>query len=219
MPYAGKNMGKRYISDAVDITYNLRRCIHAEQCIHHLESVFKKNTRPWIDINGASTTEIMGVIALCPSGALHAIPKDGTASEEPSRENVISLWEDGPLQFEGKLEIIGANIDITDETRATLCRCGESKNKPFCDNSHREVNFEAPDIDDNVIVATTTNSGIVSIIPESNGPYHVTGHIEIVNQSGEIIWVGDETWLCRCGHSSHKPFCDDTHATIGFQAE
>src|SRR5947207_15244065 len=97
LPYTGKNMDKHYAGDAIDIIYNPRRCIHAEQCIHHLESVFKKNVRPWIDINGASTTEIMGVIALCPSGALHAIPKDGTPAEEPSKENVISLWKDGLL--------------------------------------------------------------------------------------------------------------------------
>src|SRR5207244_2410033 len=103
MPHIGKNLDKHYVGEAVDVTYNLKRCIHAEQCIHHLASVFKKDAHPWIDANGASTQEIMSVVSLCPSGALHAELKDGTPAEEPPKRNTILPWKDGPLQFTGKL--------------------------------------------------------------------------------------------------------------------
>jgi CDGSH-type Zn-finger protein/uncharacterized Fe-S cluster protein YjdI len=219
MPYTGKNMDRRYVGDAVDITYNIKRCIHAEQCIHHLETVFKKDARPWIDVKGASAQEVMNVVLLCPSGALHAEPKDGTPPEEVAKRNTISLWKDGPLQFAGRLEIRGANIDISDETRATLCRCGESRNKPFCDNSHLTIAFTALDDDNTAIEAVDVPIGTITIIPESNGPYHVSGNIEILNAEGKVIYSGKETQLCRCGHSEHKPFCDGSHEVIGFQAE
>src|SRR5438046_5870517 len=112
MPETVTSLDKRYTGDAVDITYNIRRCIHAEQCIHRLASVFKKTARPWIDANGAATKEIISVVAQCPSGALHALPKDGTPPEAPPERNVILLWKDGPLEVHGNLTIIGADPDI-----------------------------------------------------------------------------------------------------------
>ena len=211
-------MEKRYIGEAVDITYDSRRCIHAEECIHHLESVFKKNVRPWINADGAPMQEIMGVIVQCPSGALHAEPKNGIPAEEAPQRNIVSLWKDGPLQFIGNLEIIGANININ-ETRATLCRCGASANKPFCDNSHHDIDFEAIDGEHIAVEVADDPTGNVMITLESNGPYQVTGNIEILNTVGEVIFVGAEATLCRCGHSANKPFCDGTHEVIGFQAD
>ncbi len=124
MPYTGQNMDKRYPGENADIRYSIKRCIHAEECILRLVSVFNKDARPWIDANGASTQEIMNVVARCPSGALHVQPKDGTLPETPAERNVVVLWRNGPLQFRGHRVIRGAGVDIADETRATLCRCG-----------------------------------------------------------------------------------------------
>src|SRR5579885_1292832 len=117
MPYTGKNMDRRYVGEAVDITYNIRRCIHAEQCIHHLEAVFNKDARPWINVKDTPAQEIMAVVAMCPSGALHAEPKDGTPAEAPAERNTITLNVKGPLQVAGSLQIRGANVEISDETR------------------------------------------------------------------------------------------------------
>src|SRR3979411_1873970 len=103
MAYTGKDMDKRYIGESADITYSLKRCIHAEQCINHLDSVFRKNARPWIDAKGAPAQEIMAFVGLCPSGALHAEPKAGTAPEATPERNQILLWKDGPLQLRGNL--------------------------------------------------------------------------------------------------------------------
>jgi CDGSH-type Zn-finger protein len=57
------------------------------------------------------------------------------------------------------------------------------------------------------------------ITPLDNGPYMVEGELELVSPSGEPIAVrGSKAFLCRCGGSTRKPFCDGTHSRIGFQA-
>lgn len=54
------------------------------------------------------------------------------------------------------------------------------------------------------------------ITPQENGPYHVSGGFKLVLSDGTVLDAGDETWLCRCGDSSTKPFCDGTHSSSGF---
>ncbi|HMM40928.1 MAG TPA: CDGSH iron-sulfur domain-containing protein [Thermomicrobiales bacterium] len=56
------------------------------------------------------------------------------------------------------------------------------------------------------------------ITPTKNGPYHITGSFEVVMPDGAVLETEGETWLCRCGHSGNKPFCDGTHRKIGFKA-
>ncbi len=60
---------------------------------------------------------------------------------------------------------------------------------------------------------------MASITLNKNGPYHVKGDIEITDAEGNVIEAGPEFWLCRCGHSATKPFCDGTHKKVGFSDE
>ena len=58
-----------------------------------------------------------------------------------------------------------------------------------------------------------------TITPQNDGPYHIQGTFRLVTEGGRTITVeGDETWLCRCGASANKPFCDGTHTRIGFKS-
>ena len=58
----------------------------------------------------------------------------------------------------------------------------------------------------------------VQVVPTENGPYKVTGPIELIDSEGNPIPVpGRTVFLCRCGGSTNKPFCDGTHSRIGFQ--
>jgi CDGSH-type Zn-finger protein len=57
-----------------------------------------------------------------------------------------------------------------------------------------------------------------TIMVTSNGPLECRGEIAIVNADGVVLANETETWLCRCGHSANKPYCDSTHRKIGFQA-
>ncbi|MCL4250530.1 MAG: CDGSH iron-sulfur domain-containing protein [Anaerolineae bacterium] len=217
--YTGSAMDRRYRSDTIDIAYNARRCIHAEECVHHLRAVFDNRRTPWIDPNGAPADQIAEVIHLCPSGALHYERKDGGAGEPTPTANTIRLWVDGPIEIRGDLHISGAHVEIADETRVTLCRCGASDNKPFCDNAHLKSGFQAADPPAKPGQALTVTGGKLHIEPEANGPLYIRGSMTILNDAGEVIFAGEETWLCRCGHSTDKPFCNSMHRQVGFVAD
>ncbi|MDB4890502.1 MAG: Iron sulfur, CDGSH-type [Gemmatimonadetes bacterium] len=59
----------------------------------------------------------------------------------------------------------------------------------------------------------------VTIVPTENGPYVVTGPVKLMAPDGRVIDHDDPMAMCRCGHSSNKPFCDGTHATIDFDGK
>ena len=103
--------------------------------------------------------------------------------------------------------------------RATLCRCGTSKNKLFCDGLHPEVGFEAT----GEPVSGKTDmlpvrDGLLAIDPQVDGPLQVRGNLEITSGTGRVVARVTATRLCRCGGSATKPFCDGTHGKIGFRS-
>jgi CDGSH-type Zn-finger protein len=61
-------------------------------------------------------------------------------------------------------------------------------------------------------------NGPLKVTPTKDGPLQVEGALEICSASGRTISRTMETWLCRCGHSANKPFCDGSHAKVGFTA-
>lgn len=103
-------------------------------------AVFKANVvGPWIDPDAASPEELLVVAARCPSGAIRVERLDGGAEERPSVRSVVAVLENGPYAVRGDLHLAG----VPAGTRATLCRCGASANKPFCDGTHRKIGFTA----------------------------------------------------------------------------
>lgn len=219
-PYTGKAQDRRYTSDDVDVTFSLKRCIHAKECVNRLSAVFDTEKRPWIQPANATADDVAEVILRCPSGALHFERKDGGVAETPTDTNTVTIWHNGPLQVQGDLTINGAQVAIEDETRVTLCRCGASEHKPFCDNSHLKANFEAQEVEPLESKANPqTDGGKLTITALENGPIEFSGHIEIHNADGDILFSGDKTYLCRCGQSAKKPFCDGTHNNTGFEAD
>ena len=208
---------RRYSGEEVDILYNRARCIHAEYCIHGLDTVFERDRRVWIDANGASAQDIAAVIEQCPSGALHYERKDGAQEVVPAA-NTVRVRSNGPLEVRGDLTVSATDEPLHD-TRMTLCRCGASKNKPFCDNSHLHNGFEAASPNPGEVVPERPAGGPLTIIPTANGPFEVQGTFALVNEAQAVIAVKDGAWLCRCGHSANKPFCDGTHRRGGFTTE
>ena len=105
------------------------------------------DARPWIAIDQAAgrADTLAEVIRRCPSGALHTRRLDGEANEAAAAPVTVAVQRDGPLYVRGDLEIRDASGGmIRREVRAALCRCGDSANKPFCDNSHIAAGFQAP---------------------------------------------------------------------------
>jgi CDGSH-type Zn-finger protein len=131
---------KNYEGDEIIIHDNRCVCSHAEHCVKELPAVWDMKKRPWIDPNGASVNEIIRVVEMCPSGAL-SYTKDGVKHDSRDRGPSISLSKDGPILVVGGVELEDRDTPESKEHYA-LCRCGAAKNKPFCDGSHWNVEFE-----------------------------------------------------------------------------
>ncbi len=116
-------------------------CSHAGFCTDGLPKVWRMGVEPWIDPDGAVPEKIIEIIQKCPSGAL-SYSIDGVLHNAQDRNPGIHLAEDGPYVIVGgpKLET-RTDEATTSPEHYTLCRCGESKNKPFCNGSHWYVNF------------------------------------------------------------------------------
>ncbi len=210
---------RSYEAEQLVVEYDVKRCIHAEECVHGLPDVFDAGRRPWIDPTRAATPDLVRTIERCPTGALHYRRRDGK-EEQPPTSNTVRIEADGPLYVAGRLRITLPGGEIIEETRMALCRCGHSKDKPFCDNSHVEVGFaDAATIGDNRLKAPEDGEAkALEISPAHNGPILIRGPFEIHSPEGATV-RGASGALCRCGGSATKPFCDGSHKSIGFEAD
>jgi CDGSH-type Zn-finger protein len=103
--------------------------------------------------------------------------------------------------------------------RAALCRCGKSKNKPFCDNSHEEAGFKDYGAIGDTGDGFDSQGGELAITPKKDGPLLINGKLTLISGSGRTAWRGEQTALCRCGESANKPFCDGAHKKAGFKSD
>ena len=205
-------------TDEITVEFDAKKCIHARRCVLGLPAVFNPNARPWIAPENAPVEELARLIDNCPSGALSYRRKDGGCEEPAVPVNTAKPWENGPVEFRGDLQI----TDEPPRSRALLCRCGLSKNKPYCDNSHLDADFQAssePPTAEDSADDLETPGGPLEIKPIENGPLMVVGNFEVIAGSGRRVATKQRTVICRCGASENKPFCDGTHKKIGFEAE
>jgi len=139
-----KDKREAYVGKGITIFDNRALCAHAAHCTEDLAPVFRYGKEPWIDPDGASVQEIIAVIRKCPSGALsYAI--DGVEGTLPKREQMVTVTDNGPYAVTGGIELMNTPFgEGASKERYTLCRCGASKNKPFCDGSHWAAGFKDP---------------------------------------------------------------------------
>lgn len=154
-----------YTNGEITVFWRPAHCTHATICFTELRAVFDPRKRPWVNMSGASTEEIIEVVNLCPTKALtfkwndpeknrqetsHKVVKDEEATAPTSKDNAsfdgakAKLVHNGPLLLSGNFKL----FDSTGEEMKTMkmvsiCRCGGSKNKPFCDGTHTTIKFEA----------------------------------------------------------------------------
>ncbi len=195
------------------VTFDTGRCIHAAECVRGLPGVFDSRAKPWVRPDEAAPEAVREVVSRCPTGAL----KVEGGGEAPAA-NEVRVQADGPLYCRGALQLLDADGSAAvQDVRMALCRCGASANKPFCDNRHRAVGFadagELPETE----VAAEPGSGGLEITPLAKGPLQVRGPVLIRDAAGRLRYAGGETWLCRCGASGTKPFCDGSHREAGFE--
>jgi CDGSH-type Zn-finger protein/uncharacterized Fe-S cluster protein YjdI len=214
---------REYEGKDIVVAYDVKRCIHAEECVKGLPDVFSRERRPWVDPDAAAADEVAEVVMRCPTGALWYERKDGGMAEPVPDRNTAEVSRDGPINMSGDIEVVSGTGEILAEAkRVSLCRCGASANKPFCDGSHSEVGFKdgGAVADAKPVPEEFEPSGRVTVTPLANGPVLVKGSLEVRSADGETSSYHDaQAALCRCGGSSKKPFCDGTHKKIGFSAD
>ncbi|MGH8707888.1 MAG: (4Fe-4S)-binding protein, partial [Burkholderiales bacterium] len=139
-----KNIRQAYAGKRITILDNRALCSHAGYCTDSLAAVFRMREEPWIDPDGASVAEIIATIGKCPSGAL-GYALDGAEANPPQRPPLVTVTDNGPYAVTGGIELTGVEFgDGAAKEHYTLCRCGASRNKPFCDGSHWDVSFRDP---------------------------------------------------------------------------
>jgi CDGSH-type Zn-finger protein/ferredoxin len=137
---------KSYVGKKITIHDNRKICSHAAECVNNLPSIFRLNQRPWIDPDQETTEtteKIIETIKKCPSGAL-SYSIDGIEYRDYDGKPLIKVSKDGPYLVSGGIELMG-EIEFPEDVSKehyTLCRCGASNNKPFCDGTHNSINFK-----------------------------------------------------------------------------
>jgi len=205
------------------IHFDASKCIHSRNCVLSHPDVFVPNVQgEWIHPDAQPVEELMHLGKSCPSGAIRVV-RNGVGAGVPTNSdgaplvNTVRVRENGPLAIEAELHIRGTPQA---SPRATLCRCGQSKNKPFCDGAHAGAGFVASGEPVTVqFEALAVRNGTLNVQPLPNGPLQVKGNLEVVSGTGRTCNKVTETYLCRCGQSKNKPYCDGSHNAAGFVAD
>lgn len=152
-----KSNDREYSNGEITVFWKPDACIHATICFMKLRKVFDPTKRPWVNMNGASTQEIIDIVEQCPTNALTwkwnrdlSVAEQEELASEPKGEEVVPapvtdiiLIENGPALIRGKFTMkrtSGEQIETSGQI--ALCRCGTSRNKPFCDGSHHNSGFK-----------------------------------------------------------------------------
>ena len=140
---------KTYSNEDITIIWKPDLCIHSTKCWKASLKIFNPKRKPWIDMSGGSTDEIIKIVDNCLSGAL-SYERNSKMSEQKAQpvqsqqsQTTIQVSKSGPYLVKGNFLFV--NTDGKEEMKKgsiALCRCGASNNKPFCDGTHRKIGFD-----------------------------------------------------------------------------
>jgi uncharacterized Fe-S cluster protein YjdI len=149
-----ENMDKhdrKYTNGEITVFWKPGKCIHATTCYRELIEVFNPRKRPWVDMDGASSEEIIRVVKMCPTQALSFAynkdldqlkESDGTDLQTPEDIPEIRVMADGPLVLHGVFHILDTEgQELKPMKIQSLCRCRASNTLPYCDGMHRKSGF------------------------------------------------------------------------------
>ena len=202
---------------ALTLVVDMHRCIHSRYCVTGAPKTFIANVEgPWLHPDESDAELLVGIAHDCPSGAIAYRGKGEIPDEGAPQVNMMRVRENGPNAIHAPLVVAGK----PDRFRATFCRCGQSKTKPWCDGSHHDAGFEATGEPQTISLdLLAARDGPLSVDPLKNGPLKITGNLEICAGTGRVVKRVEAAMLCRCGHSKAKPFCDGSHRAAGFEAD
>ena len=141
---------KEYRTKDIVVHWQSDRCSHSAICLKQLPQVFDLEQRPWVNVEAASPEDIIRTIDDCPSGALKYSLPDGSAVDpdlghgpgskdhpEVTAALKIRVLRNGPLLLDGGFQLTDTDGSVSQQTgKTSLCRCGLSEKRPFCDGAH-----------------------------------------------------------------------------------
>lgn len=147
---------REYTNGIITVEWRSELCDHSAVCINELPEVFNMTRIPWVNMDAASTEEIMSVVDACPTRALawryndpvknaekvseEAVEYNPEADNGNAGEAMIALVKDGPIVVKGNLKIKMEDGSIVQKKGiVSLCRCGLSEKMPYCDGAHFRV--------------------------------------------------------------------------------
>jgi len=134
---------KQYSNGEITVVWEPSKCSHSGKCVRGLSSVFDVKARPWVNMEGANSKQIIDQVNQCPSGALSILEENDDAPFSPDPTTTVNVLANGPLIIEGDIRLVnGDSTEVLKNKKTALCRCGASANKPFCDGAHNKVGFE-----------------------------------------------------------------------------
>jgi uncharacterized Fe-S cluster protein YjdI len=144
-----KEITKKYSNKEITVIWKPDLCIHSTNCWKGSLKIFNPKRKPWIDMNAGSNEEIIRIVNNCPSGAL-SFKREKKMSEQKAQpaqssqsQTTVQVNKGGPFLVKGKFVFVGTDgKEEVKEGSIALCRCGASKNKPFCDGAHSKIGFD-----------------------------------------------------------------------------
>jgi uncharacterized Fe-S cluster protein YjdI len=137
---------KHYSKGNITVVWKPDQCIHSMICWKGLKDVFDPRKRPWVNMEGADEQAIVEQVSRCPSGALSYVMNEKEVQPDNSSAEVTTSMEvmkNGPLIVYGNITLKDAKgVEVRKNNVTAFCRCGASKNKPFCDGSHISIGFK-----------------------------------------------------------------------------
>jgi len=131
-----------YKGKKITIHDNRGVCSHAGYCTDNSSEVFDMHKEPWIDPDKGDPEKTTRTIRMCPSGAL-SYTRDGVLCKDQDRHPAVNVSKNGPYRVIGGIDFIDpTGAEPESKEHYTLCRCGGSKNKPFCDGTHWHIKFK-----------------------------------------------------------------------------
>ena len=128
-----------YEGPGIVMTDDKTLCYHAGFCV-------REHAMAWNLVEQAEDAEsralLVDMIEKCPSGRLEYYEPPDKTPVEQALDQEVGIVDDGPLWVTGGIPVEGADGETYEvRNRTTLCRCGASKNKPFCDGEHTKIGF------------------------------------------------------------------------------
>ncbi len=144
-PLNKKERIKKYMGDGFNVLDDRSLCCHSGNCDSSLPNVYNTKKHPWIHPDEDNEENNLKAVKKCPSSAL-GFEKDGEVKTDYFNKEEAYVIKNGPIHIKGKVDIEddqNSKEELNDaKDHYALCRCGGSKNKPFCDGEHYYNGFD-----------------------------------------------------------------------------